>query len=366
MTDSSSLFVTRKFPPSIGGMENVAYELHKRLSLLTDIKLVKWGGSNRWLPVVLPYLFLHSSWVLLTRKISTIYLEDGLLAPLGLALKSLFRKPAVITIHGRDIGFKNRFYQSVIPGCLNNLDKVVCVSDALMKTCASRGIDAKRLTVIENGVSDEYNAYLDKPELVKQVSQIVGADLSGKTILLSVGRLVEKKGIHWFVDKVMPSLAEMNCVYLIAGDGPMLQAINKSIEEHKLKEHIYALGWADKDKLRILYNAADIFIMPNIPVEVAGFGLVALEAASCGLTVVTSDWGGISDAIKNGKNGFLVKPGDAEEYIAKLRELLGARDVLEAFRVQAREYTLQNYDWGRIAEKYLRTFDSIRAYNMRR
>jgi glycosyltransferase involved in cell wall biosynthesis len=308
----------------------------------------------------LTYLFFRAWWTAITNKIDVIYLGDGLLAPLGLCLKILARKPVAVTIHGRDIGFKNRVYQYIVPRCLNKLDKVICVSNALMKACQARGIDGKRLTVIENGISDRYHTDADKKILRKQISKMTGNDITNRIIILSVGRLVEKKGIHWFVDKVMPSLSDIDCAYLIAGEGPMYQTIQNIIKEHRLEQRVFPVGWADNEKLKILYNGSDIFVMPQIPAEVAGFGLVALEAASCGLIVVTSNLGGIADAIIDGKNGYLCKPGDQESYTNTIRtQLKKSREEREAFAGQARAYTLANYDWGRIAGKYITTFKSL-------
>jgi glycosyltransferase involved in cell wall biosynthesis len=354
------LFITRKFPPSKGGMERVAYELSQHLSKITDVKLVKWGGSNKWLPLVLPYLLFRSSWILLTSKVSVVYLEDGLLAPLGLILKR-FRKPVTITIHGRDIAFENKLYQVIVPKCLDRLDRVICVSHALKEECLKRGVADQRLVVIPNGISDEFKADQDKSAFKEELSRLTGKTLFGRKVLLSVGRLIEKKGIHWFADKVMPQLVETNCAYIIAGDGVLLHTIKKSIEDNQLENNVFMLGWANRDMLKILYNAADIFIMPNIPAEgdMEGFGLVAVEAASCALPVVTSNLEGIREAIQDGKNGFLTEPCNAQGYIDRLKELLGNDELRERFGAQARQYTLESYSWESRAQRYLDEFAKL-------
>ncbi|KAF5425658.1 phosphatidylinositol alpha-1,6-mannosyltransferase, partial [Candidatus Methanomarinus sp.] len=84
------LFITRKYPPMRGGMEKVAYELYNHLSEIEEVLLIKWGGSNKWLPIVLPVFLIKSVSILSTKKINTVYLQDGLLSPLGVILK-IFR-----------------------------------------------------------------------------------------------------------------------------------------------------------------------------------------------------------------------------------------------------------------------------------
>ncbi len=108
---------------------------------------------------------------MLTKKVDVIYLQDGLLAPLGLILK-IFRKPTAITIHGLDITYKNKFYQFLIPRCVKRLDRIICISAATRQECLERGIPEKKMTVIPDGISDEF--YLknrDKEEIKKELEQ---------------------------------------------------------------------------------------------------------------------------------------------------------------------------------------------------
>ena len=142
-----------------GGMENMAHQLYTNLSELTETKLIKWGGSQRYLPFVLLYFFMKAC-LFLWRKKTVVYLQDGLLAPLGLVLKAS-GKPVVITVHGLDLTFRNPLYQLVVPWCLRKLDKIVCVSENTRKECLSKGISPEKMTVIPDGVSDEF--YLNLP-----------------------------------------------------------------------------------------------------------------------------------------------------------------------------------------------------------
>ncbi|HEY98159.1 MAG TPA: glycosyltransferase family 4 protein, partial [Dehalococcoidia bacterium] len=327
------LFITRKFPPSKGGMQRAAFELSRHLSQITQVKLIKWGGSNKWLPFVLPWFFFRGMWSLLTEKIQVIYLQDGVLAPLGVIFKLFTRKPVVITLHGRDITYSNRLYQFVILRCLQRMDRIVCVSQAILEACCNRGIIAEKTAVIANGISDEFYVGTEKPELRAELADFIKTDLGEKKILLTVGRFVAKKGIDWFVEEVMPQLADDTRVYVIAGSGVLEPDIRKSIEKHNLQNDVFLVGMADDDMLRLLYNAADIFVMPNMPEKdhMEGFGLVSLEAASCGLPVVAAGPEDIKNAIQDGKNGFVIEPGNPQEFINRINELLGDEEKRRSF-----------------------------------
>ena len=84
------------------------------------------------------------------------------------------------------------------------------------------------------------------------------------------------------------------------------------------------LGAVEDEELIAVYNVADIFVMPNIPVagDHEGFGIVILEAASCSLPVVAARLEGISDAMRDGEVGDLIAPGDAAGFTRAIVELL--------------------------------------------
>jgi glycosyltransferase involved in cell wall biosynthesis len=101
--------------------------------------------------------------------------------------------------------------------------------------------------------------------------------------------------------------------------------------------------------------------MPNIPVsgDMEGFGLTALEASASGSLVVASDLEGISDAIRDGKNGFLIQPGNAKAWIDKINELLNDSRHLKILTKSFQSYTLQNYSWSKMTDKYISLFKSL-------
>jgi glycosyltransferase involved in cell wall biosynthesis len=103
----------------------------------------------------------------------------------------------------------------------------------------------------------------------------------------------------------------------------------------------------------MLYNASDIFIMPNmtVPGDMEGFGIVALEAGSCGLPVIASNIEGIQDAVIDGKTGYLVREGDVEGFLRGIRDMnLKKADV--------RREVASRYNWKTISGEYFRVLFS--------
>jgi glycosyltransferase involved in cell wall biosynthesis len=354
------LFITRKFPPRKGGMERVSFELYNHLSCSAKVKLIKYSGSNMWLPLFLIYAFLKSCFVLLNEKVDVIYIQDGLLSPLGYVLKELFKKRTVVTVHGLDVTYKNRFYQFLIPHSIRQLDKVICISSSTKRECVSRNIPERIVRLVPNGFSTAfYMPNEDKQNVRRKLESVLGINLENKKILLSVGRLVERKGYTWFIHEVMPRIRD-DIIYLIVGEGPLKPYIENLIIK-KASHNSVLLGRVDDRVLKLLYNAADIFVMPNIPKsgDIEGFGIVTLEAASCCLPVIASDLEGMRDTITNGENGFLIKPCDSNAFIEMINELLVNNERKMNIGIKAREIAVSRYNWHTITEKYLKEFEQF-------
>jgi len=348
------LFITRKYPPSTGGMENAAFELYTALSAVNDVTLVKWGGANKLLPIVYPWLFVQALASAIRRRPDIIYLQDGIMAPLGWLLKLLVRRPTVMTIHGKEATYANPLYQMIVPRFVVKQTLLVTVSNET-KRIVQKAFPGTNPLVIFNGVTDGFYAPERRDaqyEAVAAALNMPATELKHYKILHTNGRLVRRKGVLWFVDEVLPKLvAERPVLYVVSGTGKDQELIETAIADRGMQKQVRLLGRVSGDVLRNLYNVADLFVMPNIPVanDMEGFGLVALEAASCGTPVIASKLEGIPDAIIDGYNGFLLEPLNVAEYVRViLREL--NQPTLNPQTV--RDFTLKHYAWTEMARQY--------------
>jgi glycosyltransferase involved in cell wall biosynthesis len=336
-------------------MENAAFELYTALKGGNEVQLVKWGGANKLLPVIYPWLLLKSLVLGLMRRPDVIYLQDGLMGPLGVVLKGVLRRPTVITIHGLEATYANPLYRAVVPPCIRKQSKLVAVSNET-KLKVQQGLQGAEPAVIFNGLRDSFyepRARSEQLAIIATETGISPEQLQASRLLHTGGRLVRRKGVLWFVDNVMPQLVASGqpVLYLVSGTGKDQEVIEAAIREHGLENYVKLLGRVSEQLLKTLYNTADMFVMPNIPVpnDMEGFGLVALEAASCGTTVIASQLEGIQDAIINGQNGYLVQPGDVAGYVQIIsRELTQRTLAPEAVRT----YTLGHYSWDETARHY--------------
>jgi phosphatidyl-myo-inositol dimannoside synthase len=355
------LFIARRFPPSVGGMERFAFDLSNALAEKVELQKITWGGSSVWLPLVLPWFGMKAFFKLLaTRDIAVIHMQDAVQAPIGWLLHLIFRKPYVVVAHGLDITYRNAFYQHVILPFVRRADMVISISTATKEEADARGVDSAKSRVITLGTHDDYgHPTPDKHAL----SGRIGHSLSDRKLLLTTGRLVKRKGVEWFILNVLPALVKRDkaVLYLVAGDGTERQAIEAAIKKTNLQKNVILLGRVSEETRSLLYQSCDVFVMPNIAVrgDMEGFGIVAHEAATAELAVVASNLEGIADALSDGKNGILLQPGDARAYAETINRLLADAKKRRALGQKARTYTLANYGWGKIADKYVEVYNSL-------
>jgi phosphatidylinositol alpha-1,6-mannosyltransferase len=295
----------------------------------------------------LPVSFLTGLMSIHIRSIRRVHLCDGSLGPLGLLLKVFSNARVSVSVHGLDITFPNRVYQRVIPSCLARLDRIVCVSRATRDECLCRGVPAGRCFVIPNGVNPQEIYWpVARNRLLQRIEAVLRRSLGNRKILLTVGRLVKRKGIGWFVQNVMPQVGE-EYVYVVVGSGPELPVIDKLIRASQLTDKVILAGRQPDDVRNALLNVAEAFIMPNIavPGDVEGFGIAALEAGACGLPVIASGIQGVRDAVIDGVTGHLVAERDVDGFVSCIRSL-------NLNRARIRAVVEDTYSWRKIGQAY--------------
>ena len=356
------LFISRAYPPTVGGIETQNYELYSWLSQIAAVDLIANRRGRKFLPIFAPYALLKALFTL--RKYDAILLGDGNLAIVGWFIKIFSRKPVVSVIHGLDINYGSAslgvcyekilifFHQKLWVGFfLKKLDKLIAVGNETVRVAAQKGVAPQKVVFVPNGVDTrKYLGEFSRRDLEK----IIGENPENKKVLLTSGRLVKRKGAAWFIENVMPVLPD-NIIYVVSGDGPDRKNIEKAVRDKNLGRRVRVLGYV-KDEIRdTLFNTCDIFVQPNIrvPGDMEGFGISVIEAASCKIPVIASRLEGLGDAIKDGQNGFLVEPYAIMGYADKINELLADADYRRRFGEKARQYVIDNYGWEKIAKRYL-------------
>lgn len=350
------LFISRAYPPVVGGIETQNYELYTWLSKIAEVELIANKRGKNFLPLFLPYALLRGLFLL--RKHDVLLLGDGVLGIVGWFLKLFYKKPAVCVVHALDLTYKMALYQKLWVGFfIKKLDKIIAVGNEAIRIGMGKEIPENKFVFIPNGVdAGKYIGNYSKNDLEK----IIGEKLENKNVILTSGRLVKRKGVAWFIENVMPKLGE-NIIYAVAGDGPDRENIKRAAEKNNLQGRVKIFGYVNDEARNILFNTCNLFIQPNIkvPGDAEGFGISVIEAASCKLPVIASKLEGLQDAIKDGRNGFLIEPYDIDGYVRKINELLADDNFRKEFGEKARQFVIENYSWDKIAKRYLEEIEKV-------
>ena len=349
------LFISRAYPPVIGGIEQQNFELARALSRISKVSILANTRGKLFLPLFLPYVTLRA--LLSARKYDVVLLGDGVLGITGYVLQLFTGKPVACIIHGLDLTYKNTIYQKLwVNKFIKHIDKLIAVGNETIHQGVLRGIPESKFVFIPNGVTP---VATDEKYTHKELEALIGKKVNGP-ILLTLGRLVKRKGITWFINNVV-SMLDKDVVYIVAGAGKEESSILSAIHNNNLQDRVFFLGKVSDREKQLLFSTADIFIQPNIkvPGDMEGFGLVVLEAAACGCVVIASRLEGLTDSIRHGQNGYLVTPGNAEEYKGKIEAVLDNPQESDAFGQRARVYVESNYAWSLIARKYLDVLASL-------
>ncbi|WP_440999529.1 glycosyltransferase family 4 protein [Fodinibius sp. SL11] len=366
------LYVSHTHPPegeileNVGGMQRVSQQLINELKRKDDVEVIPEtiNVSEEGKIVLQTSGFLFRNLFELPHKVreynaDIIVFSSMVTASLAYFIRNKVEVPMITINHGRDVTLPVKIYQWFVPKVFKNLDGVISVSRATRKECIKRGMDPEKGVALPNGFDfKKLNNFPDKKESRNRLQQNFRIPLDNKFLLLTVGRKVKRKGHEWFIREVMPKLDD-NIVYVTIGDGPEFDNIDEAVDQSKCRDRIFLLGRQPDEVLEQAYAAADLFVMPNVPVQgdMEGFGIVLLEANMARTPAVAADLEGIKDVIRQGKNGYRVPTRDANEFAKTVKDILS--NNLEQFSKQTRSYVQEQFSWKHVAQQYIDFFQTI-------
>jgi len=283
----------------------------------------------------------------------------------ALSFARQLRIPMVTTFHGFDAtknyialikAGKISWYHFVIK--MNMLkrqgDCFIAVSNYIRSRLIQRGFPPDKIIVHYIGIDPDRFTPDNKKD-------------DGHTIL-TVGRLVEKKGTEYLiksVHKIKQSVPEVKLD--IVGDGPLRSSLEKLTHELGLSKCVIFHGSLTYKQVINIMKRASIFCLPSITArdgDAEGLGLVFLEALASGNPVIGTMHGGIPEAVCDGENGFLVPEKDVSILTKRLNLLLSNPLLRKEMAVKGRKWIECNFDikkqGAKLEQIYKRIIDSYR------
>ncbi len=279
-------------------------------------------------------------------------LPQGLI---GVSAQKIFGIPCVVSVHGSDVfGLNHPIARHINAFVLKHAAGCTANSTA---TRNRANILSQRhdIAVIPMGIDTRLFCKSPDTETIRQEYGIVG-----KKIMLSVGRLIEIKGLNYLVNAMNHVLRkEQDAVLILIGSGPEKNRLICLAQQLGIEGHIRFIDAMPQEKLVKFYSLADVFVMPSVVSE--GLGLVLLEASSCGATLIGTDIGGIRDIIRHEHTGLLVPPKDSETLASAILRVLQNKSFGEKLASNAKNMVKEQFSWKAIAEKFAAMYRHARC-----
>jgi glycosyltransferase involved in cell wall biosynthesis len=287
-----------------------------------DAHLIAHGGTNRRLPWFLVTAWARTASLVIRRRVDVVVCYDAVTYVVLWPLLTVLRVPRVALVNGLDLTWDPGPYRFVLRRALAHASRVLAISRATAGVVRDLGVPADRTVVVRLSVDAPMVSDGERSDARTALGVRLGVPADA-VVLLTLGRLVARKGVRWFVEEVVPGLPP-SAHYAVAGSGPEAEAIAAAATACGVSDRVHLLGGVTDADREALLRGADIFVQPNVasPGDMEGFGLVLVEAAKRGTPVVASALEGMTDAVADGATGVLCPSGDAASWSAAVRRLV--------------------------------------------
>ncbi|UCD15410.1 MAG: glycosyltransferase [Candidatus Omnitrophota bacterium] len=266
----------------------------------------------------------------------------------GFLAKVFFKKPYVMYGRGSDIYLPWVFKRPISRLILKNADAVIAQTED-MKVKMQK-IYNRDIFVVPNGID------------LEKFKGILQREMRDKAavVILFVGRLIPVKGVRYLIEAIkILKQKNLNTKLILIGDGKDRLKLAKLVEKLGLNIDITFLGKINNEDIPKYMVNADVFILPSLS---EGFPMVILEAFASGLPIIATKVGGISEIIKEGVNGFLVKPRDPEAIAERVIYLL-QDDHLKNKIIQENIRESNLYSWNKVTQELEAIYSQIIKHN---
>lgn len=362
------LLVSRNFPPTTGGLERFLYNTYLQLEDNYDVAFVGARGAEKYLKPQTPYvntpILPMVSFLIRTQlnafrmarkfKPDLVIAGSGITAPAAILAARVVDARSLCFVYGLDLIVENFIYQKFFVPAIRRCDTIISISQNTSRLAKNAGVRSERIKLLHPGV--ELPGNVPQPD-VGAFKRRFG--LEENIILLSVGRLSQRKGITEFITFALPQLVSQHpdIKLVIIGSEPhealkhspgQLERIKNAIHARGLEDHVVLLGQVDEETLRDAYCAGKLMVFPviDLPGDMEGFGMVAIEAAAHGLPTISFAVGGVPDAVKEGVSGYLLKSGDYEGFVKAVLHYIDYEDAArwsDQCRRFAEEFTWEKF-----------------------
>ncbi|MFM8418222.1 MAG: glycosyltransferase family 4 protein [Actinomycetota bacterium] len=381
------LLVTNDFPPKVGGIQNMLWELWRRLDPSSFAVLTSpYAGATEWdarqafrvertsEPVLLPHPLMVRRIERLARDFGAEHVVIDPALPLGLVGRSL-SLPYSVLVHGAEIVVPGRLPASrqALAHVLRGASHVIASGRYPAAEAARAAGRELQVVQIPPGVDTQRFHPLDDAQ--RRAARAKFGVSEHAPLVVGVSRLVPRKGFDVAIRAVARVAAASRTVgggrpdssvdgvtMLIGGTGRDHDRLQRLIDE--LQAPVRLLGRVSDDDLPALYGCADAFMMLCRNrwggLEQEGFGIVFAEAAACAVPQIAGDSGGAAEAVVDGETGMVVRdPRNVDAVAESLRSLLGDATRRNRMAMASRARAVNEFDYSVLVARLTATLRAV-------
>ena len=282
----------------------------------------------------------------------------GAAAPLALMSPSLRKsgvKKIIALTHGHEVWWAKIFpFNFAIKRIGKNVDHLTYLGE-FTRQAISKALSRKSATEmvkIAPGIDTAH--FIPQPDAMQKRKEL---GLQDKKIIISVGRLVHRKGQDNLIQAMPAVLKKIPSAHLLlVGEGPYRKHLEKLVMKSSLEQNVTFAGRIMYDRLPSYLSAADLFAMPSrsrfFGLEVEGLGIVYLEASACGIPVVAGNSGGAPDAVLEGVTGLCVDGTNIEQITAAIVEICSDAERASHMGAAGRNWIVDQWRWDIWSEEF--------------
>ena len=274
---------------------------------------------------------------------------------LGATLKEIgvFEGKLVTVFHGYDISsYLRKHGHAVYNSLFMKGDMFLPISERWKNRLIELGCSEQKIVVHRMGIDTGKFCYLPRKP---------GKD--GKVRLLTVARLIEKKGVQYAVQAVANVLNRYsNIEYNIVGDGPAKNTLEGLIEELNVGNNVKLLGWRHQEEIIELMKHTDVFIAPSVvggDGDEEGIPVVLMEALAQGMPVLSTQHSGIPELVQDGESGFLVPERNVEALADKLEFLIKHPEIWSEMGRKGRKHVERYFDIDKLNNRLVELYQLL-------
>jgi len=294
-------------------------------------------------------------------------LPNGFIAALTLLFTGV---PVVSSLPGSDVYMadKNSLFRLMARFATRMSVAVTSNSPQLLKDLARinekdaqrRSRLMRKFSPIVYGVNpEEFKPDKSKKEKIRKELGIEKRD----TVVLSVGRLVAKKGFRYLV-AAAPKVLKNNpkVTFIVVGEGDQRGDLERFAKKLGVFANFRFLGWVDYGRLVDYYNFGDIFVLPSVRDKEGNLddqSVSVVEAMACGKPIVTTNFPGYQRVVSDGENGYLTREKNVEQLADAIIKLSLSKSQREKMGRKSRDLVLEKFSWKAIGLQYTELFKKL-------